>query len=107
MNHDSGRCAAGQRIVGAFVQSENAVAVEYHVTDLETGARAKLGRELLDGEADRLRGAGKSSVAEREGSPAPSAPGGSLADLAPGGEKLSHGAVIKCSHQEDIGTIRL
>jgi hypothetical protein len=103
MNHKGGRWAAHQRIVGARVQPQNLVAVEYLVTDLETGVREKLGRQLLDGEADCLRGAGKPPVADRMGSPALSDPGEGLLDLLPEREQLSHDVVVKSSHGQYMG----
>jgi hypothetical protein len=60
-------CAAGQRIVAALVQSENSVAVEHLLPDFQAHVRKKIGREFLDREADGIRGAGKSPVAD--GSP--------------------------------------
>jgi hypothetical protein len=58
------RCAAGQRIVAAVVQSANSVAVEDLRVDFQARLRKKLGRELLDCETDGIRGAGKSPVAD-------------------------------------------
>jgi hypothetical protein len=90
----SRRCAPGQRIAVAFVQSENAVAVEDLLIDLQAGFRKKLGRELLDGETDGVRGAGESAVANGF-SPQPSALCGEQLGLVPAGKQLRHGGVIK------------
>src|SRR6185503_9306110 len=60
-----GDCLARQRIIGAFVQPADAVAVEALFLDLEIGAEQKLGRQFLDGEADRLGRGRKTLVADR------------------------------------------
>src|SRR5258708_7536436 len=56
---------ARQRIVGVLVEATNAVAVETRLVDLERGAEQQFGIELLDGEADRLRGRIEATVSHR------------------------------------------
>ena len=57
--------ASAQWISVAIVQSANFVAVEYQFINFQADIRKKCGRKLLDREADSIRGAGKSSVADR------------------------------------------
>jgi hypothetical protein len=86
--------ASTQRISVAVVQPANFVAVEYQFINFQAGIRKKFGRKLLDREPDSVRGAGKSSVANRF-SPEPSALGWEQLSFTPCGEQFRHCAVIK------------
>jgi hypothetical protein len=79
---------SSQRIALTLVQSAYACAVESLLIDFEEGAEKKLGRQLLDGEANGISGAGKSPVSKTRTSGFP----------ASCGEKLGFHAVIECSH---------
>src|SRR4029453_6341426 len=91
------RCAAGQRIFVALVQSDNSVTVEDLRVDFQARVRKKPGRELLDRETEGTRGAGEASGAG--GSPPKlSACGGEQRHLAPAGKQLGHCAVVERGH---------
>src|SRR5262249_54317529 len=77
---------APQRIISAFVQTLNAVAVEAVVADLHPGSECANGGKLLDREADGLRGGGKATIAQRLLGAA----------SAPGHEQFSRPVVVEC-----------
>jgi hypothetical protein len=93
------RYASCERIFLVVVQSPNSVTVEYLFIDFQARVRKKLGWKFLDCETDGIRGARKSTIANRF-SPKPSMLGGEQFRLAPGGEQFSHRAVVKCRHSE-------
>src|SRR3974390_1343497 len=56
---------ARQRIVFAFVEPADTIAVEALFLDFQVGAEQQFGRQLLDRKADRLRGGRKTLVSDR------------------------------------------
>jgi hypothetical protein len=90
------RRASGQRIFGALVQPAYPVAAESLPIDLQVGGEKKFGREFLDRETDRLRGASKSPVPDRLSAPPPA--GGKNLRLVRGWDQFRLGIVIKRGH---------